>query len=364
MRRAAAALATSLFLIGCGGDDSGSGSGDQTPAKSNTAIGVSCVATSTLKTDAAGAIHEAAQTVFGLLRSGQHDTLWDALHPQARHEDQREAYRESLASMERRLASGADTATLSHAFFVDIRGGATDLARVTCGEENDPERLTLITNAGDEDIAVVTLHSDGDPFGFATTVQLRRSANAWRLVGVHVGLDTYRGRTAADYVRLADAYVKQRRIVEAYLVLTLAEQLAARGGSLKLDAELSISDKLDAVAQSQEFQRELGVWEIGGQRYDIEGFAVTATQSDLSAVVRYVTPTGLIQDALELEADALQGYLTMQHPEIAKRFDAVIFEAYASAAAATKPGTEVQAFRTARVFPEPQRPQVPSATPQ
>ncbi len=367
MRRAAAALATILALTACGGDDSTAPDPDEAARGADaevSGVGASCVATSTLEPEPAALIHEAAQTVFRLLRSGEHDTLWKALHPQARREDQREAYQASLASMQRRLQGGSQTATVAHGFFVDIQGGVAALTRVVCGEANDPERLTLITTAGDEDLAVVTLASGGDPFGFATTVQLRRSAKAWRVVGVHVGLDTYRGRNAADYERLADAYVKQNRIVEAYLVLALAEQLAARGSALKLDRELAIANKLEAVADSREFQQTLGVWEVGGRRYDIQGFAVTATQSDLSAVVRYVTPTGLIKEALEQEADALLGHLTMQHPEIAKRFDAVVFEAYDSEGAASEPGSEVKAFRTARVFPEPEEPQTPPGTPE
>ncbi len=354
MRRAATALAIALFVPGCGGDEETSaakpnGSGDAAAAAK---VGASCEPTTALPDAEREAIHSTAQAAFAQLRGGDLDTLWSSLHPQARREDQREGLTTALASMQRRLESGAKTAEVTHAYAVDIRGGASALARVRCGPQGAPDGLTLITNAGDEDVAVVNLFSGGDPFGFATTVQLRRHGDAWRVLGVHVGLAAYRNRRADDYERLADAYVKQRRVIEAYLVLALADQLANRGGSVKLDRALAIADKLDAVADSKEFQQQLGVWEVGGRRYDVQGFSVTATQSDLSAVIRYVTPTGLIQEALDQEADALLVHLGMQHPEIAKRFDAVVFEAYESEAAAGAPGSEVQAYRTARVFPE------------
>lgn len=354
MRRAATALAIALLLSGCGTEDDAAaveaGSADRaTTAK----VGASCQSTAALPDPDREAIHATAQSAFALLRGGELETLWSTLHPQARRGDQKEAFTAALASMQRRLESGSESAKVADAHVVDIRGGASALARVRCGEAGDPTGLTLITNAGDEDVAVVTLLSGGDPFGFATTVQLRRHADAWRVLGIHVGLAAYRRRGADDYERLADAYVKQRRVIEAYLVLAVAEQLAGRGGSVKTDRALAITDKLDAVSNSEEFQQQLGVWEVGGRRYNIQGFSVTATQSDLSAVVRYVTPTGLIQEALDQEADALLAHLGMQHPEIAKRFDAVVFEAYASETEAGAPGSEVQAYRTARVFPEP-----------
>ncbi|MGH1343430.1 MAG: hypothetical protein ACRBN8_17860 [Nannocystales bacterium] len=355
MRRAATALAIALLLPACSGDEQAPADPAQDAAKPGTTakVGATCQSTAALPEAEREAIHETARTAFAQLRGGDLDTLWSSLHPQARREDQREAFTQALASMQRRLESGAETAALTNAYAVDIRGGASALARVRCGAQGDPSGLTLITNAGDEDVAVVNLVTGGDPFGFATTVQLRRHADAWRVLGIHVGLAAYRARTADDYERLADAYVKQRRVVEAYLVLALADHLANRGGSVKLDRALSIADKLDAVTNSKEFQQQLGVWEVGGRRYDVQGFSVTATQSDLSAVIRYVTPTGLIQDALDVEADALLAHLAMQHPEIAKRFDAVVFEAYESETSAAAPGSEVQAFRTARVFPEP-----------
>lgn len=355
MRRVATALAIALLLPGCGTDDeavTGDEAGPSSDRSATAKVGASCQPTASLPDPDREAIHATAKSAFALLRGGDLETLWSSLHPQARREDQREAFTAALASMQRRLEAGSDSSEIADAHVVDIRGGASALARVRCGEPGDPNGLTLITNAGDEDVAVVTLRSGGEPFGFATTVQLRRHANAWRVLGVHVGLATYRSRGADDYERLADAYVKQRRVIEAYLVLAVAEQLAGRGGSVKTDRALAIADKLDAVRSSEEFQQQLGVWEVGGRRYDVQGFSVTATQSDLSAVIRYVTPTGLIQEALDQEADALLAHLGMQHPEIAKRFDAVVFEAYASEAAAGAPGSEVQAYRTPRVFPE------------
>ncbi len=364
MRRAATAIAIALLLPACGGDPETSngqqpGADDPAPAGQ---VGASCQPTSALPETDREAVHAAAQAAFSQLRAGELEVLWDSLHPQARRDDQREAFTGALASMQHRLESGAQTGEVTDAYLVDIRGGASALTRVRCGAEQDPDGLTLITNAGDEDVAVVSLRTSGDPFGFATTVQLRRHADAWRVLGVHVGLSEYRGRTAQDYERLADAYVQQRRVLEAYLVLAVAEHLANRGASVKLDSALAIADKLDAVATSKEFQQQLGVWEVGARRYDVQGFSVTATQGDLSAVIRYVTPTGLIQDALDEEADALFAHLGMQHPEIAKRFDAVVFEAYDSEAAAADPGTQVQAFRTARVFPEAVVEDVPGKT--
>jgi len=362
MSRVASALLLALLLPACGGsDEEKTGSPKGAPQQADK-VAAQCTPGDGMTAEDREAVESAARTVFEQLRGGQLDALWDSVHPQARQDDQREAFQGALASMQRRLESGGAEAQVVSTHFVDIEGGASALARVRCGTQGDPEAFTLITNAGDEDVAVVVLRSPGEPFGYATTVQLRRHGRGWKVLGVNVGLHDYRGRDAADYERLADAYVKQQRTVEAYLVLALAEQLANRGASLKLDRALVLADKVDAVANSQEYQAQLGVWEVGGRSYDIQGFSVTATQSDLSAVVKYVTPTGLIQEALDQEADALLRHLEMQHPELAKRFDAVVFEAYDSEAGAAKPGSEVQAYRTARVFPEPVVEQVPGKT--
>ena len=354
MLRLASALVLALLLPACGrADEEGGESPKETEAREAEKVAARCAPSESMTPEDREAAESAARAVFEQLRSGQLDALWDAVHPQARQDDQREAFQGALASMQRRLEGADAEAQLVSTHFIDIKGGASALARVRCGAQGDPEAFTLITNAGDEDVAVVVLRSHGVPFGYATTVQLRRHGRGWKVLGVNVGLHDYRGRNAADYERLADAYVTQRRTVEAYLVLALAEQLANRGASLKLDRALTITDKVDAVANSKEYQQQLGVWEVGGRSYDIQGFSVTATQSDLSVVVKYVTPTGLIQEVLDQEADALLGHLEMQHPELAKRFDAVVFEAYDSEAGATKPSGEVQAYRTARVFPEP-----------
>ncbi|MEM6290217.1 MAG: hypothetical protein AAGA54_03100 [Myxococcota bacterium] len=343
------AVALALSLAACSTDDDASK--EAAPDASTPqpdAIAVACAPASKLDSKVRDDLNAAALEVFGTLRKGDIDAVWDSLHPQAQRDDQRDAFKEALESMHRRLRSGGEKTALAHSYVVDVQGGVTALTRVQCGEENDPQRLALLTNAGNENVAVVTLLSGGDPFGFATTVQLRRHKGAWKVLGVHVGLATYRGSDASDYESLADAYVSQRRVVEAYLVLGIADKLAQRGGSVRLHRGLDIAEKLDAVTNSREFQQALGVWEVGGRRYDVQGFSITATQSDLSFVVEYVTPTGLIKEALESEADALVGYVNMQYPELAKRFDAVVFEAYDSESAATK--GEVQAFRTPRVF--------------
>jgi len=364
MLRASPALALALLLCACGSSDEAepnAGEGVRPSDTVSNTVNAACKPASALPEADATAVRLAAESVTEHLRAGQLDAIWDSLHPQARQDDRREAFMAALASMQHRLQSGSDAAEVEGVFVVDIDGGASALARVRCGADDDPQGFTLLTNAGNQDVAVATVRSGGDPFGFATTVQLRRQGATWKLLGVNVGLDTYRGRDAAEYEGLADAYVRQQRVVEAYLALTVAEQLAKRGESIKPDRALAISDKLDSVATSREFQQQLGVWELGGRQYDIQGFSVTATQSDLSAVVRYVTPTGLIQEALDQEADALVGHLKMQHPEIAKRFDAVIFEAYDSEAAAAAPGSNVQAYRTARVFKE--QPGTPTSRP-
>ena len=358
MLRVATAALLGLALSGCGKDEAPKGKPDikadaaEPAADKGKKVGVACRSTDGMSEEERDAIHQAAFLAAHRLRDGDLEGLWESIHPQARVDSQRDAFTEALTAMQRRLNQVEELEVVASSV-VDVRGGASALTRVRCGSDTDPNAFTLITNAGDEDVAVVLLRSKGSPFGYATTVQLRRREKDWRVLGIHVGLDAYRGRDAASYQNLADAYVQQQQTVEAYLILAVAQQLANRGGSLKLDLALGLADKVDAVENSKEFQQQLGVWEVGGRRYDIQGFAVTATQSDLSAVVRYVTPTGLIQEALDQEADALLGHLQMQHPELAKRFDAVVFEAYDSSTAASEAGAEVQAFRTPRVFPEP-----------
>ncbi len=341
---------TFALLLGCTAEPEtapdGSGPADEAEA-ARSKIAVNCTPTSTLEPGSKAKIHGAAQEVFDRLRAGDIDAIWSALHPQAQRADQREAFTQALDNMHRRLRGSSAKPTVEHAFFVDVQGGVTDLARIACGAKDDPQALTLFANAGNEDLAVVTLTTPGEPFGLATTVQLRRTRAGWRVLGVNVGLASYRGRDATDYETLADGYVGQQRAVEAYLALGIAEQLAGRGGSMKTTRLLTISDKLSAVGRSREYQQHLGAWELGGVQYNVTGFSIAATQSDLSAVVKYVSPGGLIKEILDSEADQLLGYVKMQYPELAKQFDALVLEAYAQESDSEE---QVDAYRVARYF--------------
>jgi hypothetical protein len=306
------------------------------------AIAVQCQSGEAIDPGVRAAVEEQARSFQRALREGRSDALWDELHPQARREDQREPFMAALETMEGRLADTTAEPSLERVHLVDLRGGTNALARVQCGAAEDPERFTLLVNAGDEDVAVVVLRAAEH----AITVQLRRRGEHWHLLGIQVNPTTYRGRGAAAYEALADLSMGQKKVVLAYLLLGLAQTLSDRGASITSATHERIEEKLAAIARDRLFAAELGVWTLGDARFRIEGLSLVATRQDISPVVKYVSPQGLVEDLLDRDADVLVAEVRRRFPELASHFDAVVLEAYAEPP--TEPGKSYQAYRLVR----------------
>jgi hypothetical protein len=282
------------------------------------------------------------------------DGLFEALHPQASRGQAREPIVEAFRSMRGRLGPRTTLPRPEWLFFVDVTGGTNDLARVQCGEPDAVDSLTLMTNAGGEDVAVVSMWSKGDPYAHTTTITLRRRGDAWRLVGIHVSPAAYRGRTALDFLETAEQLQQKRRPVGAFLALGAAETLSNRGSAVTTGIRQRAEQGRAAVESSAALSSELGTWTIDGRSFDVQGFGLAATASDLSAVVKYVTPGGLVRETLDQEADLLIAHVRARYPELASVFDAVVFEAYAEPP--TAPNRQYDAFRVARFFDPSRRP--------
>lgn len=293
------------------------------------------------------AVEATARANVASLRGGDVDGLWTALHPQARDADGRAAFVDSLRAMQQRLVGTSEDAELEQLWVVDVSGGVNDLARVSCGDDEAPT-LQMMANVGGEDIAVVSLLSTGDPFTQATTVQLRRRGEAWRLVGLQVNPAKYRGKSAAEFFALADELARQKKAVSSYLLLGVAQTLATRGAALRTPLEDRIGEALEVVRKDPLFAAETGEWDVGGDTFSIEGLSLAATQGDLSPVVKYVNERGLVQELLGRDADKLMDHVRTQYPELGEQFDAVVFEAYAERP--TEPGRQYEAYRIARFF--------------
>lgn len=345
----ALAFAAALSWGGCSTEDSSdTPAGQPQPGAraGDPSIKVSCSDVSKLPAEDGKAILSAAQSVYQTLRDGANEELWSSLHPQASDETQREAFFAAAQNMKRRLDKSLPETSLEHAYFVDVKGGVSDLTRVDCGPDRDPNALTLIANAGDEDLAMATVVTRGNPFGYATTIQLRRRGARWRLLGVQVSPSSYMGKTAAEYERVADTFVVSADPLEAYLLLGVAQQLAARGGSVKTARLLQIEDKLTEIGGSEALAKHFGPLIIGGKTFEVLDATLAATQSDISPVIKYVSPGGLIKEILDGEADQLIAHLRTTHPQLSKHFDAIVFEAYAQKP--VKPDVEYDAYRIVR----------------
>lgn len=311
-------------------------------------ISLKCTAYPDLEPQMQADLMHAGRGAIKALRAGAADDLWDSLHPQARHPQQRQAFVDALPAMQRRLQASPGEPKIAVAYHIEVSGGVSDLARVNCGKASDPLGITLISNVGNENLAVVSMTSEGSPFSHATTLQLRRRGTAWMLVGVQVGPSSYRGKDAIDFASLADAYINNNKPVEAFLTLAMAQRLATLGSAITSNLQASISQKLSDVEHSNTYKTALGVWQVGEKNFEVTGLSLAATQADVSPVIKYVSPGGLIKEILDAEADQLAGVLRRKHPELAKVFDAVIFEAYTQAP--SDPNKRYDAFRTARYF--------------
>ncbi len=286
-----------------------------------------------------------AVSLLRSLREGKDDALWDELHPQARHDDQRKAFLGALASMRERLAATGNV-LIERVDIVNLRGGGNSLAVIECGEKKDPKRFTFMTNAGGEDVAIVTLRSDSRGTSFATTIQLRKRGEDWRLLGLHASPSTYRGRDAAAYESMADAAMGRQRVVAAHMLLGVAKLLSDRGASVKTDIHDRVTQKLASIERDQLFLAETATWSLGDARFNIQSLSLVATADGVSPVFEYISPQGLVKDLLDRDADMLIAEVRRRFPDLAKHFDTVVFEAYAEVP--NEPGQSYQAYRVVR----------------
>lgn len=318
-------------------------------------IAVECTVDDDIDAELRGEIDARARALLQNLRDGKVDELWDQLHPQARDEAQREAFGEALRAMRQRLAATPGQTQVQRIQLVKVSGGANALAKVECGAVDDPERFTLLVNAGDEDVAVAILRSTMGLAETATTVQMRRRGDRWRLLGIQVNPSRYRGKSAAAYEIAADVYMRQRKIIVGYLLLGLAQTLSDRGAAVESVMHDRIEEKIAAIQRDQLFELDTGTWTLGDDRFEIEGVSLVATREDISPVIKYVSPQGLVQDLLDRDADKLIEEVRRRFPDLGKHFDAVVFEAYAEAP--DEPGKSYEAFRKVRYLDPSQRPE-------
>lgn len=311
-------------------------------------IAVQCTSDDAIEAPVRAALEAQARALHQALHEGRTERLWDELHPQARRDDQREPFMQALAAMAERLEGSPGEPVLERMHLVDLRGGANGLARVQCGGPDDPERFTLLVNAGDEDVAVVVLRAPSGATTHAITVQLRRRGERWHLLGIQVNPTTYRGKDAAAYEAVADLAMGQKKVALGYLMLGLAQTLSDRGASITSATHERIEAKLAAIAREGLLPAELGVWTLGEARFRIEGLSLVSTRQDVSPVIQYVSPQGLVEDLLDRDADVLVDEVRRRFPELAVHFDAVVFEAYAEAP--SEPGKSYQAYRVVRTL--------------
>lgn len=337
------------MLLACSAEpDTPATAKDQAKEAGAQAIAVECRSRGDIDAPTRDAIEARARALLATLRAGEVDALWDELHPQARRDDQREAFLDALRGMQQRLALTPGKVTVDQLHLVQVTGGTNDLARAQCGATDtlDADRFTLLVNAGGEDVAVAILLAARGPAETATTIQLRRRGSEWKLLGLQVNPSRYRGRSAGAYEIAADVYMRDRKVIPGYLLLGLAQTLSDRGAAVESALHDRIEEKIGAIQRDKLFELDTGTWTLDGERFEIEGVSLVATGEEISPVFKYVSPQGLVQDLLDRDADRLVGEVRRRFPELSKHFDAVVFEAYAEAP--TEPGKSYEAYRKVR----------------
>lgn len=320
-------------------------------------IAVRCTMGDAIEAPVREAIVTRATELVDALRSGRHDALWQALHDQAKTPADRQGFMDTLAALQSRLEGVAPGAPAVETIaFGDVEGGVNDVARLVCrraesdakADEPAPPDLTLLVNAGNEDVAYVSLLLPGSVYEHAAVLQLRKRENTWYLLGIQVHPSKFKGKSAVDWVSQAGQLRRSSKLVPAYVALAIASAMASRGPSVTTPLSTAIETDLETLRKHPLFVAETKTWTIDGQDFDLHGLTLAATQSDVSLVVKYVNERGLVEDLVGRDADVLMDHVRTTYPELQGLVDAVVFEAYAKAP--TDAGATVDAYRVARFF--------------
>lgn len=294
-----------------------------------------------------------AQELVAALRSGRHEALWQALHPQAQRPADRAPFLNTLATLQGRLEDSMQIEPrVEMVALGSIKGGINDVARLVCHKDAEPAAdtppdLSVLVNAGNEDVAYVSVVVPGAVYEHAAVLQLRKR-DTWRLLGVQVHPSRFRNKTATDWVNQAGQLRRAQKLVPGYVALAMAAAMATRGSSVTTPLSVAIETDLETLRKHPLFIAETKAWTVDGQDFDLHGLSLAATKKDVSLVVKYVNERGLVQELVGRDADKLMDHVRTQYPELETIVDAVVFEAYAKAP--TKPGDTVEAFRVARFF--------------
>jgi hypothetical protein len=327
---------------------------EQTPERREAPkIAVKCHPAHQLDPQSRNAVEAHARRVYAHLRAGESESIWASLHPRAQIEDKKGPFMEALESMHGRLQDVEGDPVLDALHVIEVRGGTDDLARVFCEGMGRSESFTLYTNVAGEDLAIVMLRSEGGSFGLGATMQMRKSGARWQLVGIQVNPVTYEGRDARQWEAIADDYWRADKPMPAYLALGVAQSLSTRGASIETESKTRINEKLESLRSDKGFAEDTSTWTIDGESWELAGVSLASTRTDISPVIKYVSPGGVERDVLEREADVLVAHLRRLHPELGELFEAVVFEAYAQAP--SEAGRSYDAYRLAR-FLDPSRP--------
>jgi|GEM_PF-1830375 len=327
----------------------------------NRKIALRCALGDAIEEPVRTAIVARATELVDALRNGRHDALWQALHDQAKRPADRQAFMDTLAALQARLEDvAADAPTVEAVAFGDVEGGVNDVARLVCrtdkadakadgqAAEPGPPDLTVLVNAGNEDLAYVSLLMPGKVYEHAAVLQLRQRDEQWHLLGIQVHPSKFKGKSAVDWVSQAGQLRRSSKLVPAYVALAIASAMASRGPSVTTPLSTAIEADLETLRKHPLFVAETKTWTIDGQDFDLHGLTLAATQSDVSLVVKYVNDRGLVEELIGRDADVLMDHVRTTYPELQGLVDAVVFEAYAKAP--DKAGSTVDAFRVARYF--------------
>ncbi|MBL4684780.1 MAG: hypothetical protein JKY37_09345 [Nannocystaceae bacterium] len=321
------------------------------PSSAKGAIAVSCAMDDAIEAKERIALVARARELLAALREDQHGALWEALHPQAKHPEGERAFLDTLAILAGRVKDAPPGESAVEAVaFGHVSGGVNDLARLLCreGDKTDgPPALTLLVNAGDEDIGYVSLIIPGPVYEHTAVIKLRKH-DTWRLLGIQVHPSRFRRRGATEWISVAGKLRRASKLVPAYAALAMAGAMASRGPSVSTPISAAIEEDLVRLREHPLFVAETKAWVIDGQDFNLHGLSLAATQSDVSLVVKYVNRGGLVEELVGRDADKLMDHVRTQYPDLRDIVDAVVFEAYATPP--SKAGETVDAFRVARFF--------------
>lgn len=213
---------------------------------------------------------------------------------------------------------------------------------------NVPSFLIVGLAGGAGEYALVRFGVDRGALVHEARLLLSAEPDGWAIAAFDVSAMRWQGRTANDYLELAEGFQERSEMLESWLAVELASRLSG-GGSMAMTAVFPAANELaEHVRSSPAFGDDAAA--LGAALGDTHVISVGSigTPQEIGLWIRYVSRGGIDPDRLGREADRVVGHLLAEHPSVRELFESVVFEAFAEPP--TDPQRDYETHRTTRRF--------------